>query len=633
MRRKLINFEAFDRIQKESLSTAEYELHEVQDILSRALNVDGLSLDCFSENSVIYETVDGTYLHANYSLKNNYLVFENIEELVIDEESNKENIRNKIREMMELVISNDQADNLKANEIFSDLISAPYIRKKFNEGVAEGSVRDRAAAKKAGRSKTKNTVSDRGRLNRQKRELNSFGPNPNKRKRVGRGDLNLGGTDNKSYQKQYYKTQVKGKHRPRKVLTKNGVKIKRAMKEWTNLTNNVFNYLEYQNYGPILKESVAHKDEKGNVVSLRVPCTKLRNEGKILSFNWKVLNTDLKVIRESALELAENAKFRAAICEVKKNNNISDNDSLEESIENVITYWPSVIYLTQDELASIVSECLSMEKASNYDDQICNFIAEGILRTAHHVMTDKVEKIMKIAGTVTTESEDKYLDFQNAVNSFYPSLDEKFSLETKVFEDLHEAVSDVISLAIENNDLDLKSEAEEILKDLTDVLEGNIDPELSLVEEVAEWLSDIIETNLTPEDWTVSNTTHITTNGDHPEMVKKAKKSYSPAEDLASDADWQKTTTEPAFEGPKWTSVGGDDVWPNLTNPYIPKPFGDYTMKGETGVDKDVFGQHHASWQSNDTWPNLKNPYLPQAVTPQSYKMNNGPETDLVVDR
>jgi hypothetical protein len=28
----------------------------------------------------------------------------------------------------------------------------------------------------------------------------------------------------------------------------------------------------------------------------------------------------------------------------------------------------------------------------------------------------------------------------------------------------------------------------------------------------------------------------------------------------------------------------------------------------------------------------LQNPYIPKAETPQSYKMKNGPETDLVVD-
>jgi hypothetical protein len=55
-------------------------------------------------------------------------------------------------------------------------------------------------------------------------------------------------------------------------------------------------------------------------------------------------------------------------------------------------------------------------------------------------------------------------------------------------------------------------------------------------------------------------------------------------------------------------------------------------MKGEKGVDKD----NNNDWdrfQSDETWPNLKNPYVPKAETPETYKMNHGKETDLVVDK
>jgi hypothetical protein len=630
MRRKLINFETFDRIQKDSLSTAEHELHEAQDVLSRALGVD-VSLDCFGENTVVYETVDGTYIHANYSLHNDHLTLENIEELVVDEDTAKLASRSKIQAMVESILGKEDG---KAAELFSEYMSLPIVRKSLNEGLNPGANRDRASAKKAGFAKTKNAKHERGRLARQKRELDSFGSNPNKKKRVERDGLNLGGTKNKNYQKDYYKREVKGKHRPRKVFAKGGIKIKKAMKEWTTLTENVLNYVDYQTYGPVLRESVTRQDDHGNVVALRLPSTRLRNEGKILSFNWKVLNTDLKVMRETAMALAEDENFCKAVASLKKHNNLSDNDALQEALEGVISKWPNVLYLTQEELATVVSEALHAVGASNYDDDVCAFLAEGILRTAHHVLSDRVEKILRLAGSnVTTESDDSYLDFQNAVAGFYPTLDEHFQLEGKVFEDLHSAVASIGEAAKESGDMELKAEADSILADLAAIVEGEADADLELAEEVAAWIQDIVETNLTPSDWAVSNKTHMTVNGDHPDMAKKARQSYSPSGDLAGDADWQTQTTEPAFTGPKWTSVGGGDVWPSLSNPNIPKPFGDYTMKGETGVDKDATGQFGATWQSSDTWPALQNPYIPKAVTPQSYKMKNGSETDLVVDK
>ncbi len=59
----------------------------------------------------------------------------------------------------------------------------------------------------------------------------------------------------------------------------------------------------------------------------------------------------------------------------------------------------------------------------------------------------------------------------------------------------------------------------------------------------------------------------------------------------------------------------------------LSKQFGDFTMKGEPGVDKNWEGQHDASWQSGDTWPNLQNPYSPKSDTP---KVNHGKEADMV---
>ena len=78
-----------------------------------------------------------------------------------------------------------------------------------------------------------------------------------------------------------------------------------------------------------------------------------------------------------------------------------------------------------------------------------------------------------------------------------------------------------------------------------------------------------------------------------------------------------------------WGNHGGEGIYPSLKNPYVPAPFGDYTMKGEKGAEKD--GESDWSrWQSGDTWPSLQNPYVPKAVTPQSYKMKSD---NLIVDK
>ncbi len=121
-------------------------------------------------------------------------------------------------------------------------------------------------------------------------------------------------------------------------------------------------------------------------------------------------------------------------------------------------------------------------------------------------------------------------------------------------------------------------------------------------------------------------------------MAKKAKQGYSPASDFSGNygdsapvSDGKKVGSGDEMRNKSWSNIGGEDTFPSLKNPYIPKASDTYTMKGEKGVDKDDDGIVHSA--GSDTWPNLQNPYVPKGETAQSYKMNNGKDTDLVVDK
>jgi hypothetical protein len=74
--------------------------------------------------------------------------------------------------------------------------------------------------------------------------------------------------------------------------------------------------------------------------------------------------------------------------------------------------------------------------------------------------------------------------------------------------------------------------------------------------------------------------------------------------------------------------VGGNPVYPDLDNPYIPKPFGDYTMKGEKGVDKATDG--FVTTAARTPGRSLQNPVSRRGMTPKNYKMKSD---NLVVDK
>ncbi len=633
MRRKLVSLDVFDRIESDSLSQAEYELAEAANILAQNLESGPLTFAFFDDEKVVYETDHGTFIHANYTLKENALAFDDITELVIDQESQKKRLRECVKKMVEAVIDgNENEANLQFQNYVTEYMKA---RKSGATQVAEevvvrvdnrsggkvtkqigSSVDKRNAARAAWRK-------SRGKMlaARRRREVPS-----NKLKE----------------KKKHQQNKLKGAFR--KVNLIRTGKASKMMKEWYNLCENVNGYLQFvENNIQAPQVDVKHNDQ-GDVTSVTMPTAKNRNEGKILSLQYKTLKTDVKVLREAARGLSFDEGFVKAVAHIKRLNNMTLNNELEESISDLVRKHPGVLYLTQEELAKVIGKALDHAGQVNYDDQTCAFMAEGILRVAHGAFTDRVNRIAMLAGAeVKAEGEqDEYQQFQAVIKDFYPKLDESLGTEMQVFTDLYNTLVDVRRLAMESDNSDVRDEATEYLTELKSVLEGKQQPALELAEEVAVWLQDLVENNLAgaTDSWSVSNSTHHTIVGDHPQMAKNAKVPGNPGSHTGDWGDSAPVSDGKSYKGGEadqmrnhgWGNKGGKDTWPSLNNPYTPHPFGDYTMKGEKGVDKgtdDALGQDGG----NDTWPSLQNPYVPREVGGEGGKGYKMKSDNLVVDK
>lgn len=606
MRRKLIKQDAFDRITNESVTTAERELVEAENILAKALGRDHLNLHCFTESTALYETLDKSYVHAGYEIKNNEIVFNNIEELVIDESSRKAQQRKCLSEMIDLVLTSDEGNNnhVKAEGLFKNYVG--MIR--WDE--AKGGF-------------------------------------PFKKGKKGKGD-------DKDDEKGGFPFGKKGKKKGHKDEDKKNHffgKAKKAGKDVAEAyvtANTVLDYVEFMKVGPSLAEAVSKTDDKGNVTDLKLPTLHQRLESKLHRTDWRTLNSRVAESRRVIPSLSENQDFCKAVADLKRQNAFADADGLAEALDHVVKHWPAVLFATQSELAHVVGEALTTAGATNFDDDACEQMAEGILRRAHGAYSEKVAQILHLASAPKMEAKaDPYHFFQFVVEQFYPALDEKFGLERKVFADLYESLGVVYKKADRQGDGALKSEAASYINEIAAILNGELKPDLEVAEEAASWLGTVIETNLDMGKWNVSNTPHLTVNGDHPDMAKKAGHGYAPSKDFSGDwgdvapaigqdsHDYKSGKHAKTMRNDSWGQAGpAGDKFPKLRNPYVPKPFGDYTMKGEKGVDKD--NKDWSLWSSGDTWPKLNNPYVPKEKVGKGgkgYKMKNGKETDLVVDR
>lgn len=629
MQRKLIGYDVFEKLLENNLPTTQYELIEAEDILSRVLDKGSLTFHHFDESHVIYETEDGTFVRANYQLGKDAILFEGLEEIVIDQETENTARKNVLRNMIDAVLEDNSP---KADTFFNEVMGLIRSRQK-REAAEERNSRVNEATAFSRRKPRRGHKAGSGVYVR-------YGPpDADRSRRAKEGHRRHPRAAFKSWetrkrhdphgQRQKYDRKVFGRFR-KLAASVIGRKHKKTMTEWMDLTDNVFGYVNFVENGHNFQDATVKTNNQGDVTAVQIPNSKVRNEGKILSIHLKTLKTDLKVLRETARRLANDRNFVEMIIDLKRHNNLSDNNALEESLGEIVSKFPSILYLTQEELASMISETLSRGGVSNYGDSTCQFMAEGILRVAHGAYNDRVTRIHQLSGSPVTETEDPYASFQSVVSTFYPTLDESTALEMQVFADLYNAALEVRRLALESKNNELRDEAEELASNLQTVLEGDDVPSLELAATVAGWLENIIETNLETGDWDVAKKPHMTVTGDHPKMAQNARHPYAPAQDFSGD--WGSELPQLDSDGKGYKTFGnkakrisyvgltddGKGKWkdldPEVRNPYVPKAITP-TLKGEPGVDKN-YESGLDMWQSNDTFPNIQNPYVPKSVKP-----------------
>jgi hypothetical protein len=629
MKRKLISFDAFKKIEEASLTNAQEELIGAEEVLAKTLGIDDLKLFTFGESDVTYQATDGSYVHASYKLDNDQLILENLEQLIIEEESEKKNARQMLVNMVDSLLEDNSA---KASQQFESYLSMPFVRREllvseaFKVTVSKPTGTN---SKLKGKKQSRSLVAKRTRArNKTLSRISQSQKEQLSRKREA-ASKRLGSSSNPRW-----RTYAR--------------KIKPAtMKEWSSMCENVMNYLDYKEFGPVMSESMIQTDNRGNVTGVALPTTQKRNEGKILTFNWKTMDHEIKVLRGNVKKLSEDQTFVKAMSDLKRYNNISDNSSLEETLEAIVSRWPDVLYVTENELAEQISTALETANVTNYDDNMCSFMAEAILRTAHNAFTDRVRKIGTLAGSTTDVTaecktcEDSYKEFKNVTDKFYAQLDESDSSDLKVFADLFKALNEVYRIASETGDEATKNEVHEYMSECAAILNREIELDLNLAETIANYLQSLVEANVSgaEDTWDVSNSdVHHTINGDHPRTSWNAKQTDAVPSNYSgdygdeapvSDGKSYKNGLADEMRNRSWSNIGGADTWPDMSNPYVPKPFGDYKMKEKSAVDDG--DNDWSRWQSGDTWPNLKNPYVPDSPWDKSkYKMKSD---NLVVDK
>jgi len=581
MKRKLISFDAFKKIEESSLTKTQQELIKAEEVLARTLGVDELKLFSFGESDVTYQTTDGNFIHAVYTIDNNSVILENIELLVIEEESERSSAKKILNDLVDSILENKVAE---ADLLFENYFNLPCIRRTItNEGAKasplKGHKQDAAliAKRTASRNRTLSLMSSTLRKSK------------------------LGGKKKKPF-KLFFKKMSEKK-----------------MKDCATVAENVLGYINFQQYGPIINESAVRTDNQGSVTAVRIPTELKRNESKVLSLGYKTMDTELKVLRGKLKHINEDQTFVKAMADLKRYNNISDNRALEETLESIVSRWPDLLYISEAELSDQIAAALETANVKNYDDRTCAFMAEAILRTAHHAYTDRVRKIGVLGGAksdITAECktcEDAYKSFSSVSESLFNQLDESEENELHIFADLYNALNEVHRAAVEANDEATRIEVSDFMKECAAIVNRKTEINMELAESIADYLANIFEGD-EGSHWDTG--VEVDAIGNHSMTKWNAKQSA-----VASNNTGMWKSPAPVSNGKSYSdgleneaglgNIASDSTWPDVKNPYLlqsqmPK------MKEKNVADEDGLGG-----TDGNTWPNLSNPMALKPVMPK----------------
>jgi hypothetical protein len=576
MKKKLISFDAFKQIENNSVSNAERELVEASEMLAKVLGKERLDLHCINESNVTFVNQDGNLVQADYSFDGDKILLENITELVLDEGS----VQQSSKKILESMVDNILEDKIEeASAEFSTYFSIPMLRASFREGSINEGYKPKKGKippqflkniekMKAKHAKKKGEKEEKG-----EKEMENEG------------------------------TKVKGRKAHSKVAE---CMKKPTVESLSLLANNVLEYVDFMENGNIFQDIRTQKDKSGDVVTVEIPSAKLRNEGKVMKWHKKKGHDKVAEGRGCAMESTNSANWIRAVNDLKRFNALSDHASLQNAFENVAAAWPDLLFLTSGELASKINTTLENSGASNYDSDTCSFLAEGILRTAHRAFAEHVGKVFELAGLPVSED---YNEFAAVSDKVLPMLDAENENTMQVFSDLYRGLYEVYRTADKIGDAYTKAEVGSMIYNVADILNKKQPVDLEVASDAASYLKSLSEAvSLEGAEWKVP-APHESLNGDNPAIHGYASVDGSPAAHPGkfkgtpvSDGKSVKVDVEDEY-----TAMKGKDLYPDMSNPYAPKP-GDFKMHGEKAIEDD---KDFGGYQNSDTLPNMKNPYLP----------------------
>jgi len=405
METKIIEQDLFEEIQKRSFANVEKELVSAGEVLSQLAGKE-LTIRSVNEDYVVYQPVDNpnVILKATYSLtENDTINLKNFEKLIIDESSIVKARHGILRGIVESLY-NDDTDT--ASEIWNKINISEMVKSKTKK--SEKKPNNKKSCSSEDEILNLKSVDDA------LEEYASVLPNYNEVKRHLLEALKETAEIVCNQQTGIFKIKFKN------VISENDSDCEKEIDEIEIDTNN-----KKELKGKISEKSKKHRD--------------------------KVKKERVKLAKKE-----DDKEFEDEIVDIKRKNNEKDEEGLSETLVDVISKNPSIIYASKNELKEMISRILVKKNEKNWDEELCEDIAYGLKKLAHNTYTDQAYDIVKYSATDEVwgleeeVSDDDFEAFEQVSERYFEDIYKKSEKQYNVLEHLSEMLAKTASI-LEND--------------------------------------------------------------------------------------------------------------------------------------------------------------------------------------
>lgn len=427
METKIIEQDVFEEIQKKSFANVEQELVSAGKVLSQLAGKE-LTIRSVNEDYVVYQPVGSSniLLKATYSLtENDTIKLKNFEKLVIDESSVVKARHGILRGIVE-ALYNDDTDT--ASEVWNKINISEMVKSKAQKpGNAPGN---------AGIGNADEEGQDRKGKVRSGRKIDGkYGSNTSSEDEL----LDLKAVDDALEE---YAGVLPNYNEVKRHLLE---AIKQVAETVCDQQTGIFK-IKFRDVISENKDEDDECDEK-EIDEIEIDTDKKKKSKKKISEKSKKHRNKVKKERKKIADKENDESFEDEIVDIKRKNNEKDEKGLSETLVDIISKNPSIIYVSKNELKEMVSRILGKRNEKNWDNELCEDIAYGLKKLAHNTYTDQAYDIVKYAATDEVwgleeeVSDDDFEAFEQVSERYFDDVYKQSEKQYNVLEHLSEMLA------------------------------------------------------------------------------------------------------------------------------------------------------------------------------------------------